>query len=109
MRNILLVLFLFLVGCVASSDSLSPAPSTEEISGPIASPNLPGKHSPNPCTMTETLNGPNGSEIQIPIPCNEYWIDKGDPPDEMTVVPPEKVDPEIDPMHVEAEEIGAEK
>lgn len=80
------VLGLVLSGCLVQTTNPdefqdSPVPPAERIT--IPAPNTIG--SPDPCaSLLRVINLPDGRSlfVEVPVECNPYYIDRGDPPPE---------------------------
>lgn len=92
MRFPTLIVLGFLVGCVGAPET---APVTDlEVQhdpGWYTDPS-PTQGPPGCGAAKQGLKGPGGTIVWVPIPCNPFYMDKGDPPPD-DVLPVEAGDP----------------
>jgi hypothetical protein len=101
-RYYIVPLFLVATSCAARTPAeAEPDPATGEAT--LDEQTGPWPMSPrDPCTVKVPAHF-HGFTILVPVPCNRFWIDKGDPPPDptsarvITAVPMERVRRVIDP------------
>ncbi len=90
----LICLLIFILGCLPETDSLpneesTDSPTQEEVDLP---PPPEQEKSPGGCDSYNAIHGDvQGKVIVIPVECNPYWFDNGDPIEEFLKIPQEEL------------------
>lgn len=103
MRFPALIVLGFLVGCVGAPETAPSAdPEVQPGPGLYVDP-TPTLGPPGCGAARQPVMGPGGSVIWVPIPCNPFYMDMGDPPPD-DVLPVEEVDPGPDGIEAPVEQ-----